>query len=244
MNIVSCYLIRLCVGVEKMIATHRRVIIWAYVPFALCVFLYLLCFTIEVGSFAVNITEDELQNIVEPAGVNDAVRATCFRKVIHRQSVAIDLFTESASDLSMIMFCMPVVFLLLVARDGRVPCFSMAGKSGVKWLPWTAICVFVFASMGVAVRSVFALLVSSPALIETEHFLDELFQLEPARAIIELFARRRVLAACSILHLLALMGITIPFLAIPFLRVLWADRYWSVCLKCESQKVYSKGSED
>ena len=105
-------------------------------------------------------TEDELQNIVEPAGVNDAVRATCFRKVIHRQSVAIDLFTESASDLSMIMFCMPVVFLLLVARDGRVPCFSMAGKSGVKWLPWTAICVFVFASMGVAVlgRAVSAIL--------------------------------------------------------------------------------------
>lgn len=228
MNIVSCYLTRFFLGVEKVLATYSRVMIWAYIPLALCVLLYVLCFTIEVGSFAVNITDEELQNIVESVGMKDVAEVAYFRRVVHRQSVAVDIFTDSAVDLSMIMFCMPVVFLLLVARDGRVPCFSMAGKSGVKWLPWTAICVFVFASMGVAVRSVFALLVSSPALIETEQFLIELFQSEPGIAIVDLFARRRALAACSILLLVAVMVIAISFLVIPFLRVLWAKRYCGV----------------
>lgn len=240
MNIVCCYLIRLCVGVEKMLATHRRVVMWVYVTFALCVLLYLLCFAVEVGSFAVNITEEELQSILEPAWVKDAERATCFRNAIDRQSVAIDIFTESAADLSMIMFCMPLFSLLLIARDGRVPCFSIEGKRGVGWLPWTVICIFVFASTGLVVRSAFSLLVSSQELIESEQFLYELLQLNPARAIIDLFARRRVLAVCSILHLVALMGIAITVLTIPFLRILWANRYWSVCLEVTRRDVFEK----
>jgi hypothetical protein len=225
MNIVSCYLTRFFLGVEKVLATYSRVMMWAYIPFALCVLLYVLCFTIEVGSFAVNITDEELQNIVESVGMKDVAEVAYFRRVIHRQSVAVDIFTDSAVDLSMIMFYMPPIFLLLVARNGRVPCFLMGGERGVKWLPWITVCFLVFASMGLAVRSAFDLLVSSQKLIETEQFLIELFQSEPGIAIVDLFARRRALAACSILLLVAVMVIAISFLVIPFLRVLWAKRY-------------------
>ena len=230
-------IIRLCNGVQRTLAAHRCVIAWIYVPFALCAFWYVLSFADEVGHFAVNISEDEWRHILEPSSMGDSAKLASFQSIVRLQLVAVVIFLDSAADLPMIMFYLPLVFLLLVGRDGRVPLYFTDRKRGVKWAVWIIVWFCVFVSMGLVVRKTFASLLSSAEISQTEQQLSELFQTYPTAAIMKYLDRRRVLAACSILHLAALMGIAIPFLTIPFLRVLWANRYWSLCLDAMVRRV-------
>ena len=209
---------------EASLAKHRRRILWGYSIVAFCFLLYEMYFSYHVASFAVGIPTTELQNALVPVREVDD-RLLHFAMILHRQSVASTIFADFAHVLPEVLFCMPLISIILIDRKGRVPCFLKITGKGIHWSCWLMLCFVVFASAGHLVSEITTYFLESKEIMTSDLTLCEMFRLNPDDAIEIMFARRRILMTCAAIHSIGITGTAILFVSILLLRIAWAGRY-------------------
>ena len=212
--------------------SHRRTLVSVYLVAAFCIIMYLAFVSIKLTYFALHISTEAWQHFSGLVSGGEGVDAlSVFMNIANRQSVANAIFADTAEVFPKILFCLPVLSVMLISRNGVVPC-SLFGKAiNIHWIIWMLVSFALFISLGLTVRFTMQSVVGSFLSSATDQTLGEVFRVDRIEAVRLLLARRRILEVGSALHLVVMLATAVTFLAIPLLRILWVRRYESRFVK-------------
>ena len=216
---------RLCRLVEKAFIDHRQKILLAYLVVAACAFLHPVYIVFKFTYFAVFIP-DGLQSVFGITG-NECDGASLLQliNVVKRQSISNEILTDFVHEWPSIMIVIPILFLVLINRNGFVPCFLNIWKRGVHWAAGVAFCIVVTGGVCFAAMETIQYLISSPEAFPPDQLVRETLRTDFAAAFEQVLLRRKTLAICTIIHGFIIIGTIVSVLSIPFLRIIWMPRY-------------------
>lgn len=216
---------RLCMWGERMLVDHGKKILLVYLALAACFLLFPVCILFKFTYFAVHIP-DGLQDVFGVVGrICDNASLQQMIEVVKRQSVSHEILSDFVNELP--GMAVPVVILpvMMINREGFVPCFRKTWRRGVHWTVWMALCALVAGAVCFAAMETIQCLLSSPEAFPPNQLVRETLRTDLAAAFEQVLVRRRTLAICSTVQVVTMTGIVVLVLAIPALRILWAPRY-------------------
>ena len=216
---------RLCLWWERMLVDHGKKVLLAYLAVAACVVLYPVCIVFKFTYFAVHIP-DGLQDVFGVVGrICDNASLQQLIGVVKRQSISHEILSDFVNELP--GMAVPVVILpvMMINREGFVPCFLKTWKRGVHWTVWMALCALAAGVVCFAAMETIHGLLSSPETFPPAQLVRETLRTDLAAAFEQVLVRRRALAICSVIHFATITGMVVLVLVIPSFRILWAPRY-------------------
>lgn len=209
--------------VERALVDHRQKVLFAYLVVAVCVLLHPTCTMFKFAYFSVHIP-DGFQSVLGIVGnEDDSANILSLIEVAKRQSVSKEILADFVHEWPSVMIAIPLMSLMLLNREGFVPCFLKTWKRGAHWALWMISCAVIVGAVCFAAVESIQYLISFPGTFPQLAF--ETLHTDLAASFEIVLVRRKTLAICSIIHAVTVIGTAILALAIPALRILWAPRY-------------------